>query len=532
MDPRHCLIASVCYGLNHTPRSINASTSYFVCTTWVQLFFSRTPTFQLISSHPHNTKMKFLVSADNTGAVKEVICNKGTDTSKKDGKPAISIKNFCKDADVNYKLRITQLVDFQSTYLIAGRIGGKVSIYDLVQPEVPEAEVIQVGEEPIEVEEVKVKQEVQVKQEPTEEAPQDDLYKLLHTYQLDVALDDKPVSVLEISSLDSIIIAFESSKVFLIHFESDGFEYAPIEITLPKHEVTAKYKQEAELDGETQIPVSSHLSCFVKHPQYPGVFAYGGEENDVKIIRLFEEDADFRIFAKEVSFTVETLFTAENVDNDYLDMRVPIWIKQIIFLKSEKPHFKFITGTKLGQLRIYNTAEVSEPVSDYKITNKSIISMVLANDESQEEVILADNHSLVAKHHLKKVDKNGLKIHSASAGTMIRPVAKLMGKYSEGGNTGAIFALENGNNEILVTGGLDRYLRVYDIESRKMLAKVYVAVEISSIVILNTANEKYVPKEGQITRKRRRDIQEAEAGEEEELWAALETSDAKKPTRK
>lgn len=423
--------------------------------------------------------MKFIVSSDNTGGFKEVVCNTGTDTSIKDGKPPISITSY---AEGNaYKTRIIKMLNFKNTYLIGARAGGAVSIYDMVEVAGDDNE--------------------EQKEAAKDEEEKNIKYQLLHTYQLDVSANDKPVSVIELDALDAVLVAFESCKVFVIHFEGDSFDFAPISVN---------------------IPDAKPINAFAENPQVPGVFALGGEENDVRVIRIFDKDLDYKFFQNKKQFEVEVLFTAENVENDYLDMRVPIWIKQIVFLHSEdEEHFRFVTGTKYGQLRIYNTAEDSEPVHDYKITDKPIISMILANDETQKEVISTDSHNMIAKHHLEKVDKNGRRINSASAGLIIKSVAKLMGKYSEGGNTGAIFALVNGDNKVLATGGLDRYLRVFDIESRRILAKVYVGVEISLIVVLNSKNEKYVPKDG-IARKRRRDIAKAEESDDEELWAQLD----------
>ncbi|ODV81990.1 uncharacterized protein CANTADRAFT_24693 [Suhomyces tanzawaensis NRRL Y-17324] len=424
--------------------------------------------------------MKFIVAADDTGSLKEVICSRGTDTSKQDAVQPKSIKNYRVDTGNSFRNKITKLVNFQSTYLIGARVGGEVSIYDLVNEE---------------------------------ETPEEEKYSLLHTYKLDVDQKDKPVSLIKLSPLDSILIAFESSKVFIIHFQGDEFDYAPIPVTLPS---------------------TKSINAFVANPNVEGVFAYGGQENDLQIIKLYEQPATGLMFNDKVEFKPKVLFNAKNVKNDHLDLRVPVWISNILFLKDAPTPdaYKVLTSTRYGQLRIYDTTHGRRPVKDYKICEKAIVAMTFG-DEQQESVIVTDVHNLIGKYSLIKEDEKALKIHSASAGDVVRPVLKLLGKFSQGGNTGATHALENAEDEVLVAGGLDRYLRVFDIETRDILAKVYLGVEVLSVLVDDLEDEEEEVEEGAekkitIQRKRRRDIEKAEESDEEEMWSKLDEKKSKR----
>ena len=87
-----------------------------------------------------------------------------------------------------------------------------------------------------------------------------------------------------------------------------------------------------------------------------------------------------------------------------------------------------------------------------------------------------------------------------------------MGKYQEGGNTGAIFGVLCFKDTFVATGGLDRYLRVYDLETREMVSKVYMGSQIADILFLEGEEE---------------EESEEEVDEEEEnnaLWDELESN--------
>ncbi|EMG49915.1 NSA1 Ribosome biogenesis protein NSA1 [Candida maltosa Xu316] len=402
--------------------------------------------------------MKFIISADDTGAAKEVVCNKGTDTSKQDAKQPTSITNFFTEPDATLKSRIVHLLSFNYQYIIATRLGGHVSVYDL-----------------------------------NEEVEQEEKYKLLHDFELPVADDDKPIALAKIEILDSIIVAFESSKIFLIHID-DKFKFKPLEIQLPE------YKP---------------ISAFTVNPEAENIIALGGKEHDLQIIQIFNKKINSTIFKKknyEKEFQSTVIFKAKNVKNDHLDLRVPIWITNILFCKNNgNPGYKLITSTRYGQVRLYDTNEGKKPRKDYPVSQKPIVTLSFANEE-QTELIITDTHSLMAKYTLEKIDEEAFKTNSASAGDIIRPVPKLLGKFT-GGNTGATFAVQVYEN-IVAFAGLDRYLRVFDLESREILAKVYVGVEVSSLLILDDEDE-----DDEETKKRKREEEE----DDEDLWNQLDT---------
>ncbi|EGW33138.1 uncharacterized protein SPAPADRAFT_135818 [Spathaspora passalidarum NRRL Y-27907] len=434
--------------------------------------------------------MKFLVSADDTGAVKEVICGRGTDTSKQSAPQPKSIKNFCREPNATRKTRVVKLEKYNYQYAIGVRIGGSVCIYE------------------IEDEEEESKEDNKEKKEGEEE--EDDNYKLVHEFKLPNVETDKPVALIKVEILESVIVAYESGKVFLIHV-NEKFDFEPLQLALPS---------------------TKPISAFAMNPTKENIFAFGGEENDLQIIKLFETGVNHTIFKKKDyanAFVPSVIYRAKNVKNDHLDLRVPVWITQIIFWQDLDKGYKVITSTRYGQVRVYDTTHGRRPVGDYQLCDQPIVTMTMTEDEQDPEIIVTTTHGLVAKHSLYQVHDRAFKSNSASAGEIIKPVLQLRGKYSQGGNTGAILAAE-ACEDIFATAGLDRYLRVFDLASRDLLAKVYLGVEVSSLVVLDTEDddiEEVTTEETKQVKKRTRDVEEDSEEEEEELWDQLESSSKK-----
>lgn len=424
--------------------------------------------------------MKLLVTSDDTGSVKEVVCSRGTDTSKQDATQPKAIRNVCAEPGASISNRILQMINFKSTFLVTSRLGGQVAVYDINHED----------------------------------------YELIHTYQLPTSDDDKPVSLIEYEEYDVVLVAYESGCIYIINFNNGNFDLKPIEIKLPGNK---------------------RISAFIHNPHADGIFACGGKENDARVVRLFKGEITTKVFEtenKEDFFKPEVIFTARNVKNDHLDLRPPIWISKILFFKEgPKDGFKFLTATRYGQVRIYDTTHGKRPIHDYKVCEKPIVTLHFA-DSREEEIIISDTHNLVAKYSLTKIDSKAFKTHSASAGEITKPVSKLLGKFSAGGNTGAIFGVNIYDNEIISTGGLDRYLRVYDLESRDILAKVYLGVQISDVLMLDSEDEEeeveaeQTEKQSKLEKRKRRIAMEENESDEEELWNQLEDNNKTKIEKK
>lgn len=412
--------------------------------------------------------MRFLASADETGNIKEIVCKRGVDTSKKDGEKPELVQNILQKSDhTNVKNRIVNMTTYQDKWLVSTRLGGFMTIYDMSN---------------------------------SSENPEEN-YNLVHSYKLPVENGDKPIALITFEESDFVMVAFESSVVFIIYFNGGKFDYKPLSIGIP-----------SRTDNEKLT-----LNSFVHNPYVRGIFACGGKDNDLQVIKLFDKKKKFtkKDFESRDSWNVKVVFRAENVEPDHLDLEVPIWISDILFFRdAPKKGFKLVTSTRYGHIRKYDTLEDKEPIESYKVSEKPIITLTFANSE-QDEIIISDTHTFVARLSLTKVDSKAHRIVSASAGTFFKPSLKVLGKYSEGGNTGAIHGVDiEVTKGVVAFGGLDRYLRVFNINTRALILKVYLGTQISSLNIVDASDGDEESKE------RKRELQAEE--EDEEFWNDLD----------
>ncbi|CCE86723.1 Piso0_005230 [Millerozyma farinosa CBS 7064] len=405
--------------------------------------------------------MKFLCSGDNIAYLKEVVCDEGTDTSKKDGTQPTSIRKVCDD-DRFVGVKVESINQCKEKYLVVCRKGGIITLYDVLSGD----------------------------------------YDQVHEYTLPVESDDHLVSLVVIDDLDILIAAYESANLYFISLSGEKFTSGPV---------------------NSKLPGDKPISVFVENPETPGIFAFGGKDNNLKIVQLFDSNISATTVAESLATIIKPkiLFTAKNVKNDHLDLQAPIWITKILFAENlEKGGYNVVTATRYGQIRIYDTNHGRRPIYDFKVSDRPLIGLAFA-DEEHENVIVSDSHNIIAKYSLTKIDMNGEHINSASAGSIVKPTPKLLGKYSSGGNSGAILAIDVIEDEIVSLGGLDRYLKVYDVESREIVAKVYMGVEVTGIIILEGTEEN--KQEVPILKKKRKIISpEKELEEDNEIWQQLE----------
>lgn len=388
--------------------------------------------------------MRLIVTCDDSGSAKEVVCTPGTDTSKQDKPQPISITQVFVEPKASPASRIVYSTLYQQRYAVCCRLDASISVYDL----------------------------------------EDDEKKLVCHREYAELKGSKPVSLHVFAGFDALVMGLDTGKAALVMFHKNALEEECKVVELP--------------GGK---PIDALEAC----PSQPGVFAYGGKENDLRIVKVFEAGKKIKLLK-----SVEVLFAAKNVKNDHLDLRVPIWITKIRFLPA-KDSFKLITATRYGQLRIYDTNHGRKPAHDYQVCTNPIITLNFAGTNF-DEVIISDNKNMVARHSLVSIDKKAFKTNSATAGDIVKPVPRLLGKYQEGGNTGAIFGVLCFKDTFVATGGLDRYLRVYNLESRELVSKVYVGSQIADILFLEEEEE---------------EESEDEVDEEEEnnaLWDELESS--------
>ncbi|KAL3246881.1 hypothetical protein MRX96_057387 [Rhipicephalus microplus] len=101
---------------------------------------------------------------------------------------------------------------------------------------------------------------------------------------------------------------------------------------------------------EAETEVGADVFRMRQHPRKEGIVATGGKENELKLW-------DLENLQKPV-------FVAKNVRNDFLDLRVPVWVTDMDFLKDSE---KIIAITGHHQVRVYDpNSRQRRPVVDFE----------------------------------------------------------------------------------------------------------------------------------------------------------------------
>jgi ribosome biogenesis protein NSA1 len=228
-----------------------------------------------------------------------------------------------------------------------------------------------------------------------------------------------------------------------------------------------------------QFNVGGILSCGVFDTK-GNVLAVGGKEKDLNIYGLSEG---------------KNLFKAKNVPHNFLDMQVPVWIRDVCFLQ---PYLnggaKLATCTSYAQVRLYDTKAMRKPTA------------------SIEGIFGEDVHPLTAIH--ASDDKNYIYVGDSVGGLtkVDLRVHRAVGKFK--GIGGGIKSIQvHPSENIIATVGLDRALRVYNTETRALLDRLHLKQRLQCCLMSH----------GPILREEKGDLLDDEgvtAKEEEDMWYA------------
>lgn len=318
-----------------------------------------------------------------------------------------------------------------------------------------------------------------------------DDYELLR----EIPLPQSPVCFRDLGDLEAVVVVF-AHLALIISLDPD---HDPVEVKLS--------------DDNT-------ISDLAVNPEHPGVWAYGGRDYDVTVAQLWTDDDDFTTKLEAKSFPVDVKFRAENSPPNHLDISPKIWPKCIRFLPGQ---FNVVVGTHYGELRVYHFTDNVKPLHHWKVCDKPIITLTVVDDG--DAVIVTNAQLLVAKYLLTKIDPRGWREHLALAGDIFHPLCRLLGKFLEGGNTGAVFGVAV-FDDVVATGGLDRYLRVFRTTTRSLLAKVYVGLEVLDVIVLDGDDKLQEVEDARLAEKEKR--QRENDDEADQIWQELEEASKKR----
>ena len=182
-------------------------------------------------------------------------------------------------------------------------------------------------------------------------------------------------------------------------------------------------------------PVTASATCG------GGGMAFGGKENDLMLYDIGTETQ---------------VWKAKNVANDYLNLRVPIWIADIAFRfpgECSVSGATMLTGTGYKHVRGYDTRlESHKPTFTFDVEGDYRITSIASSP-----------------------DGNGVYVGDASGGLFLFDIRTQRRQNTLKGPTGSVRELSlSRSGGYLASVGLDRYARVYSSITNKAVAHVYV----------------------------------------------------------
>lgn len=176
------------------------------------------------------------------------------------------------------------------------------------------------------------------------------------------------------------------------------------------------------------------------------------------------------------------------VRNDFLDLRQPVWITDLVWMSSEN-YTRILTVTEHHQIRVYDTNAQKRPILSHECGEYPIRCVSLTND--QEHVVIGNT---VGESYLIHIQSG--KVHQ---------------KYQK--ITGSVTSVYCLSTESLVAiTSIDRFLRIYQLKSGKTpLAKFYLKQRLSRVQVNESLN---VIEEGI-------DVESSEEENEELMWSKM-----------
>ncbi|XP_073410744.1 TAF6-like RNA polymerase II p300/CBP-associated factor-associated factor 65 kDa subunit 6L isoform X4 [Dendrobates tinctorius] len=203
----------------------------------------------------------------------------------------------------------------------------------------------------------------------------------------------------------------------------------------------------------------------------------GGKENDLKIWDLQRPE--------------EPIFRAKNVRNDWLDLRVPVWIRDLDFIPESD---KIVTCTSHHQVRLYDPSSTQRrPVLEVLFGEDPLTALSITPDG--RSVVVGNSHG-----HMGVIDLRKGRLLCALKG-----------------NAGSVRSIQcHKSMPVVASCGLDRFMRLHSLNDKKLLHKVYLKSRLNCLLLTSRdkwEGEELIPAEAE-------DVKDEE---EDEVWNNMDT---------
>uniref|UniRef100_A0A8C3PD82 WD repeat domain 74 n=1 Tax=Chrysemys picta bellii TaxID=8478 RepID=A0A8C3PD82_CHRPI len=226
---------------------------------------------------------------------------------------------------------------------------------------------------------------------------------------------------------------------------------------------------------ETQV--GAGVCRMRQNPAQPQSVGTGGKENALKVWDLHRPE--------------EPIFRAKNVRNDWLNLRVPVWERDLQFLPGSE---KIVTCTGHHQVRLYDPSSPQRrPVLEATYGEYPLTALSLT--PGADSVVVGSSHGDMAVIDLRQ-------------GRLVKCLK---------GFAGSVRSVQcHPTLPLVASCGLDRFLRVHNIEDKHLVHKVYLKSRLNCLLL--TSREKWDDEEPEPAAPQA-DVKE----EKDELWDGMET---------
>ncbi|XP_044017509.1 WD repeat-containing protein 74 [Aphidius gifuensis] len=199
-------------------------------------------------------------------------------------------------------------------------------------------------------------------------------------------------------------------------------------------------------ENEILIEAGSNIERMRHSIDNKNLIATGGKENTLKIYNLENK---------------KIVFEEKNVKNDWLEMRVPQWTSDIGFFPQTS---MLATCSRYGYIRLYDPSAQRRPVINLEIKDQALTTLAIAPQERQ--IIVGSGKGIMNLIDLRKP-------------------GKVLNTYKD--FVGGITAIHCTKNEV-VSVGLDRYLRIHDLVTKKLQQKTFLTSKLKCLLVRRNFN--------------------------------------------
>ncbi|KAK9481050.1 hypothetical protein V1514DRAFT_324083 [Lipomyces japonicus] len=408
--------------------------------------------------------MKVLVAAEDSGSLKEISFPPGTNTSIQ-GTSEPDITTFATAGRTSYVQRLTLASIKGKDYICVARKGGVVELYD-----------------------------------------QDSHELFFSQVQQSVVAEDAFIGLQFVHGLLFTCTSAGVLRVIDLHDHKRGAEIYTTNLVETSSSSSGSNIHHHHNNNNNNNSSNSNIlqqtrsiSAFRVHPQRPNIVAFGGKDFELEINELKNvvannderDDARWKIIPNDSKIIPrQKLWKAKNVKNDELDLRVPVWVSDVWFLDvddnaaadSLNDHFRLVISTRFGHVRVYETSSSRKPILNVEVGEHPLVALTVT--DSDREVVFGDTHGTTARFSLITGRKLG---HYVGAGGSVLSLDTFIESSNKTNNNDDDDDGENHDNKFIATGGLDRFLRVYRMQSRELVGKVYVGTKVSAVKILDAS---------------------------------------------